>query len=158
VLQGAMTKIGAGCLNVMATNPKQQTLRQFSGTTNCVNTAGVNGSWASLNVSFPTLPWFHMVTTSIGTWGNGNVYPGKESASVDEGLFVHSSACTGDYVELKYGGSTKDGWKVNLPVGAIITQFTDLADNWSAPLAGPYPLPIEGNVMPTDHLLYVNEP
>jgi hypothetical protein len=158
VLQGQMTKLGAGCVNILATNPKQQTLRQLTGTTNCVNTAGVNGQFASLNVSFPTLPWFHMVSTSIGTWANPNIYPGKESAWVDEGLFFHSSACTGDFVELKYGGSTQNGFKKLMPVGAIITQLTDLADNYTAPIGGPYPTPILGSIRPTDHLIYVNEP
>jgi hypothetical protein len=158
VLQGAMTKLGAGCINTMATNPKQQTLRQFTGITNCVNTAGVNGGWASLNVNFPTIPWFHMVTTSIGTWTNGNVYPGKESTWVDEGLFVHQDPCNGDFVELKYGGSSEFGWTVNLPIPPIVTKFTDIVDNWSAPLGGPYITPICGSVMPSDHLIYVNEP
>lgn len=158
VMQGAMTKLGAGCINTISTNPKQQTLRQFTGTTNCVNTAGLPGSWATLNVSFPTLPWFHMVTTSIGTWTNGNVYPGKESAWVDEGLFVHSDPCIGDFIELKYGGSTENGWTVTLPIPPIVSKFTDIADNYTAPVGGPYPTPILGNVMPTDRLIYVNEP
>lgn len=158
VLQGAMTKLGAGCVNTLSNAPKQQTSRQFNGTTNCVNTAGLNGAWASLNINFPFLPWFHMITTSIGTWANPNVYPGKESAWVDEGLFIHQDACTGDFVELKYGGSTKDGWKVLLPIPVIVTNFTDLANNYSTPLAGPYPTPILGSVMPTRHLIYVNEP
>jgi hypothetical protein len=158
LLQGAMTKLGAGCLNVMATNPKQQTLRQFGGTTNCVNTAGLNGSWTSLNINFPTLPWFHMVTTSIGTWSSPNVYPGKEATWVDEGLFVHSDPCNGDFIELKYGGSTEFGFHANLPVGAVVTKFTDIVDNYSAPLAGPYSTPIFGQVMPSEHLIYVNEP
>jgi hypothetical protein len=158
VLQGTMTKLGAGCINTMSTNPKQQTLRQFNGTTNCVNTAGLNGAWASLIVNFPVLPWFHMVTTSIGTWGNPNLYPGKEQAWVDEGLFVHQDACTGNFVELKYGGSTEFGWKVLLPIPVLVSNFTDIADNYTAPLGGPYPTPIMGSVMPTNHLIYVNEP
>jgi hypothetical protein len=37
-------------------------------------------------------------------------------------------------------------------------DFTDLADNYTAPLFGPYPGPFVGSVHPTDHLLYVNVP
>ncbi len=158
VLQGAMTKLGAGCLANIASTPKQHTLRQFTGTTACVSATGVQGAWASLNINFPTLPWMHMVTTSVGTWSNPNMYPGKETAWVDEGLFVQQDACTGDFLELKYGGSTRDGWAVLLPIPVVVTNFTDIADNYSAPLLGPYPLPILGSIRPTEHLIYVNEP
>jgi len=157
VTQGSLVKLGAGCLANIALNPKQHTLRQFTGQTACVNAAGVNGAWASLNIAFPVLPWLHMVTTSVGTWSNPNVYPGKETAWVDEGLFVHLDACTGDFVELKYGGSTRDGWTAMLS-GLVPTNFTDLADNYSAPLNGPYPTPILGSIHSTEHLIYVNEP
>jgi hypothetical protein len=158
VVQAAMTKLGAGCICTLAKNPKQQTLRKFDGTTNCVNAAGLPGGWASLAVAFPVLPWFHLITTSIGSWSNPNVYPGNEEAWVDEGLFVHQSACNGDFVELKYGGSTRGGFMAILPVPVLVTNFTDLADNYTAPLFGPYPSPILGSVQPTDHLIYVNEP
>jgi hypothetical protein len=155
---GAMTPLGAGCVCTLSAVPKQQTLRQFLGQTTCITSAGVPAAWATLNVAFPTLPWMHMVTTSIGVWTNGNLYPGKESAWVDEGLFVTQDACTGDWIELKYGGTTRDGWPATLPSGMAAKNFTDVADNYTAPLAGPYPTPILGNIMPTEHLLYVNEP
>ncbi len=155
---GNMTLLGAGCVCTMTANPKQQSLRDFRGQTACVNAAGLPGGWASLNVNFPTLPWFHMVSTSIGFWSNPNVFPGQEHVWVDEGLFVHQSACTGDFVEMKYGASTRDGWQPLLPIPIVVDDFTDLADNWTAPLFGPYPLPILGSVRPTDHLIYVNLP
>ncbi len=158
IVGGTMTKLGAGCLCTLAQNPKQQTLREFKGQSQCVSTTGVPGSWTSLVVNFPVLPWFHMVTTSIGSWSSPLVYPGKESAWVDEGLFVHQDACTGDFVELKYGGSTKDGWPVLLPIPVVVTNFTDVVDNYSAPLLGPYPMPVLGTVNPSNHLIYVNEP
>jgi hypothetical protein len=158
VVSGALTPLGAGCLANLVANPKQYTLRQFQGKTGCVNAAGLNGAWTSLNLNFPTLPWFHMVTTSIGSWSNPNVYPGKESAWVDEGLFIHQEPCTGDWFEMKYGGTTRNGWNVLLPIPVTVTQFTDVADNYSAPLTGPYPLPILGSIRPTEHLIYVNEP
>ncbi len=158
VIAGAMTPLGAGCVCTMTLNPKQQTLRKFDGTTLCPTTAGGASGWASLNINFPFLPWLHMVSTSIGTWASPAVYPGQEACWVDEGLFAVQDACTGDFVELKYGASTAKGWPVLLPIPVIVTNFTDLADNYSAPLFGPYPLPLNGNVMPTDHLVYVNEP
>jgi hypothetical protein len=158
IAQGLMTKLGAGCLANITTGPKQHTLRQLQGQTNCPTSSGAPGAFASLNISFPTLPWFHMVSTSLGTWSNPNVYPGKEEAWVDEGLFVQQDACTGDVFELKYGGSTRGGWQV-LPNGTPpVTNFTDLVDNYTAPLSGPFPFPIEGNIMPSAHLIYVNEP
>jgi hypothetical protein len=154
---GGMSPLGAGCICTLSANPKQQTLRAFKGQTACVSGSGVAGNFTSLNVNFPTLPWFHMVSTSIGTWTNPNMYPSIESAWVDEGLFVRQDACTGDFVELKYGGSTRNGWPV-LSIPGSPTNFTDIADNYTAPLFGPYPLPILGSVRPTDHLIYVNEP
>lgn len=154
--QAAMTLLGAGCLNTMTANPKQQSLRNFSGVTGCVNTAGLPGTWLSLNVNFPTLPWFHMVSTSFGMWTNPNVYPGQEAAWADEGLFVQRDACVGTWVELKYGGTTHGGWAAFTNSGPV-KDFTDIVDNYTAPASGPYPLPILGSVRPSDHLIYVNQ-
>jgi len=158
VISGAMTPLGAGCVCTMSTFPNHQTLRKFSGTTACVNAAGIPGGWASLDIAFPTLPWKHMVTTSIGRWSSPFVYPGQEIAWVDEGLFVHLDPCHGDFIELKYGGSTYEGWTPLLPIPVVVEAFTDIADNWSAPLGGPYSTPILGSIHPTEHLIYVNEP
>lgn len=158
VLAGAMTPLGAGCVCTLAINPKQQTLRQLQAQTQCPNTAGAPGGFASLNVNFPAIPWLHIVTTSIGTWTAAGLYPGAEAVWVDEGLFVHQDGCTGDWIDLKYGASTRGGWPAILPSGLPVAHFTDMADNWSAPVTGPYPLPINGNVFPTDRLVYVNEP
>ena len=155
VIGGLMQKLGVVCICIPATSPKQQTLRDFSGQTFCSNAAGIPGAWATINL-YPTTPWFHMVTTSIGAWSTGNVYPGKESVWVDEGLFVHQEACTGDFVEVKYGATTKDGWNVTTP--GLTQSFTDLVDNWSAPLGGPYLLPLYGSVQQSDRLIYINTP
>ncbi len=154
---GSMTPLGAGCVCTLSISPKQQTLRQFTGQTQCTTTAGTPGAWTSLNINFPTLPWLHMVSTSIGRWTNPNMYPSTESVWVDEGLFVHQDACTGSFLEQKYGASTRNGWTV-LSIPGSPTNFTDLVDNYTAPLAGPFPTPIMGSVRPTDHLIYVNEP
>jgi hypothetical protein len=158
LVSGNMTPLGAGCVCTLTTFPNHQTLRKFSGTTACVNAAGVPGGWASLDIAFPTLPWKHMISTSIGRWANPNIYPGQEACWVDEGLFVQLDPCHGDFIELKYGGSTKDGWTPLLPIPVVIDGFTDIADNWSAPLGGPYPTPILGSIRPTEHLIYVNLP
>jgi len=156
VLQASMVFMGAGCLNTMTAGPKQQTLRQFSGTTGCLNGSGQPGQWVSLNVNFPVFPWYHMVSTSFGTWANPNVYPGQESAWADEGFFVHREVCTGYWVEMKYGGSTLGGWAAFTNAGPV-KAFTDLADNYTAPVSGPFPTPVLGSVRPTDHLIYVNQ-
>lgn len=158
VVSGDIQPLGWGCFCPFSSVPKHQTARVFKGQTVCVNAAGIPGSWTSLNILFPTLPWYHMVTTSIGCWGNPGVYPGDECAWVDEGLFITRDACTGDFIEIKYGGTTAKGFTV-VPTWSNVTQtFTDLADNYSAPLSGPHPLPIYGSVRPTDHLIYVNVP
>jgi hypothetical protein len=156
IQQASMALQGAGCICTMLANPKQQTLRAFSGVTGCVNSTGQPGQWVSLNVNFPTLPWFHLVSTSIGTWTNPNAYPGPESAWADEGLFVHREACNGQWLEMKYGASTLGGWGAFTAAGPV-KAFTDLADNYTAPSVGPFPMPLIGNVMPTDHLIYVNQ-
>jgi len=158
VASGSMNPLGAGCVCVMTSNPKQQTLREFKGTTGCLSPAGLPGSWSSVNANFPVFPWYHMITTSIGMWTNPGLYPGLESAWVDEGIFVHRDACSGDWVEMKYGGTTRDGWTVQLPTGIPSRNFTDLADNWTAKLTGPYLTPILGSIRQTEHLIYVNEP
>jgi hypothetical protein len=156
---GNMLPLGSGCICSFTPLPKHQTLRRFSGTTTCVNAAGIPGGWTSLDILFPTLPWKHMVTSSIGCWANPLAYPGTECAWVDEGLFVQQDACTGDVLEMKYGGSTRGGWTaLLLPTPAIVGNFTDIADNYTAPLSGPYPTPILGSIRPTDRLIYVNEP
>jgi hypothetical protein len=158
VVVGDMTPLGAGCLCPLSSVPKHQTAREFKGTTACVNPVGIPGGWTSLNILCPTLPWFQMITTSIGCWTNPAVYPGDECAWVDEGLFITQDACSGDFVEVKYGGSTSKGWPV-IPTWSPVTQdFTDLADNYSSPLAGPHSLPLFGSVQQTDHLVYVNLP
>jgi hypothetical protein len=158
VVAGSMSPLGAGCVCTFTTLPKHQTLRKFAGTTACVNAAGIPGGWVSLDILFPTLPWNQLVTSSIGRWTSPFAYPGQESAWVDEGLFVHQDPCHGDFIELKYGGSTRDGWTPILPIPVVVTNFTDIADNYTAPLFGPYPTPILGSIRPTDHLIYVNEP
>ena len=44
VISGNMQVLGAGCVCTLSTFPNHQTLRKFSGTTLCLNTAGVPGA------------------------------------------------------------------------------------------------------------------
>jgi hypothetical protein len=158
VVEGSLLKLGAGCVCSLSKNPKQQTVREFQGQTACLNPLGIPGSWASVDLGFPTFPWLHMITTSIGRWSNASLYPGAEAVWVDEGVFIVQDACTGDFAEIKYGASTRAGWTPLLPLPVASDDFTDLADNYTAPLFGPYPGPFVGSVQPTDHLIYVNVP
>jgi hypothetical protein len=158
VVEGTMLKLGAGCVCSLSTTPKQQTVREFFGQTACLDSTGMPGSWTSVDLGFPLFPWLHVVTTSIGRWTNGNVYPGKERCWVDEGVFAVLDACTGDFAEIKYGASTRAGWTPELPLPVLSDDFTDMADNYTAPLLGPYPGPYVGSVQPTEHLIYVNLP
>ena len=158
VVAGGLTKLGAGCICSFSATPKQQTVRELKGQTACPTATGVPAGFASVDLGFPTFPWLHMVSTSIGFWSNPSVYPGKESCWVEEGVFAVQDACTGDFAEIKYGASTRQGWAVSLPIPVVVDDFTDLADNYTAPLFGPYPGPFVGSVYPTEHLLYVNVP
>lgn len=157
VTGGSITPLGAGCICTVSSFPNQQTARQVTGATACIDPFGVPGSFASVDF-FPALPWLHMVSTSIGTWGSPLAYPGVERAWVDEGIFALNDACTGQFAEFKYGGSTAGGWPVSAGAPAPSQNFLDLTDNYSAPLFGPYPGPFVGSVQPTNRLLYVNVP
>jgi hypothetical protein len=157
IIQGQLTFLGGVCLCPPSIVPKLQTFRQFSGQTNCPQISGASGTFQALNIGFPsTLPWFYLTTTNIGVWTNPNVYPGKERAWVDEGLFLRQTGCSGDVVSIEYGGSTKDGWSILHPV--LLTACIDIADNYTAPLFGPYPFPILGNVMQTDRVTFTFTP
>ncbi len=156
MLSGQVTTFGGFCLTTLANGPKQHWLRSVAGQGACLNTSGQNGSFQSVALNFPTLPWFHLVSASIGQWTNPNVWPGNERAWVDEGVFIHQNVCTGNWVNVNYGATTKDGWQILHPV--LLTTFTDLADNYNAPLFGPYPGPIVGNVKLSTKLIYVTQP
>lgn len=158
VVSGFVNNFGAACLCSFTTTPQQHNFRQIAGKTACVNAVGQNGNFQSLALSFPTLPWFHMTSTSIGFWTNPNIYPGTESAWVEEGLFLRQVPCQGDFVGIYYGGSTDGGMTPLLPIPVVADGFVDIADNYTAPVNGPYPFPILGSIRPTDHLIYVNVP
>lgn len=154
---GQVALLGGACLCPPSVVPKLTQFRSIQAQLSCPDPTGVGGSFQSLNLGFPNvLPWFHVMTTNIGCWTNANVYPGKECAWVDEGLFIVNEGCTGGWISVQYGGSTRFGWPIVHPV--LFSGMTDLADNYSAPLFGPYPLPLFGSIQPTDRITAINLP
>lgn len=160
---GSLTPFISACLCTFTLVPPQYTLSVFNGKGSCLDAVGNTTNWQSQNISFPTLPWPHLVTTSMGCWGNNVMYPGKECAFVNEGLLTYNDVCpsaAGSYFEVYYGATTTDGWTIApSPVAPPLTnKFMDLADNFTYLVGGPVALPLFGNVMPTNHLIYVNVP
>lgn len=155
VTNGQMGLLGGACLCPLGPVPKQHWFRTFQGQLSCPDATGVPGSFLALNIGFPNLlPWYGLTSTAIGAWTNPNLYPGQERAWVDEGLFLQNDACNGQYISIQYGGSTRFGWSILHPV--LFSGMTDLASNYFAPVGGPYPFPLFGNIAPTDGLIYVN--
>ena len=153
---GAVQILGAGCGCAFAPNPPQLTARRISGTASCTNAAGINSSFLSANAS-PTFPWFHMMTTSIGSWTTPMGYPGEEAVWVDEvPIFYRDSCVNSAFGEVYYGASTAKGWTLGT---TILTQnFTDLASNTSWSVPGAPPTTFMGCVLPTRNLIYFNLP
>lgn len=157
ITSGQIGLLGGACLCIPANAPKHNQFRTFQGFTGCPDPTGVGGNFQALSIGFPgTLPWFNLTTSNIGTWANGNLYPGKESAWVDEGLFVQNQGCSGATVSIDYGGTTRFGWTIVHPV--LLTGMVDLADNYTAPLLGPYTFPVLGSIYNTDRVIYTNTP
>lgn len=161
IRDGALERLGLACMCTLTTTPQQHTLSRFVGQASCVNALGKSTNWSTLFLAFPTLPWPHLVNTSLGRWNNPLLYPGEEFTWASEGLvFSYEECADRNYVEAYYGAMTDGGWDVTpaLPPGTLTNKFLDLADNWTTVQPGPHPLPWTGKVMPTDHLFYVNVP
>ncbi len=159
-IQGNVQFLGDGCGCQFALNPKQLNARRFLATGTCVAAGFGPTSFSTLNL-WPVYPWFHMMTTSIGTWTGAGAYPGIEKAWVDEGAILYHESCdTTSYGEVYYGGSTADGYTVvpTDPVFPTTQNFTDIASNVSFPLPGVPAGPLVGVIMPTRNLIYVNVP
>ncbi len=152
-ITGDMQFLGDGCGCDFALTPKQLNARRMVATGAC------GSSFTTLDL-WPTYPWYHLMTTSIGTWSTDAAYPGPEQAWVDEGAFLYNEGCDGTpYGEVYYGGSTSVGYDVVVPFGSGLTQnFTDLAANVSFSLPGGPTGPLVGFVMPSRKLIYVNVP
>lgn len=157
---GAIVNVGQGCFAPFSFAPPQYSIRTCAGQGSCVDAIGQSSNFAAQNIAFPTLPWVFMVTASIGTWTNPNVWPGNEAVWVDEGLFRTQDICAGNQAfEIYYGATTQMGFQVITSVPTTPNfSFTDLGDNYTAILGGPTPFPILGSVRPTDHLIYLNTP
>ena len=158
---GDILPLIVGCLCPPSLATGQVTLGLFRGVGSCPDTTGVPSSFESLFLAFPTLPWPYLVTTSIGSWTTAASYPGPEQVWVDESMMKYRDSCVSNtFYEVFYGATTDAGWSVipSHPVFPATQRFKDMADNWSAPVVGAHPLPILGNIMPTDHLIYTNTP
>jgi hypothetical protein len=156
---GNITPFAGACLCIpFAAFPQQVTLRTFNGVANCVDATGQPNAFQTLALGFPTLPWFHLMTHSIGFFTSPQIYPGQEVAWVDEGLLRDRDACAGQSLfEVFYGASTAKGWQVVSTAANPLTQnFTDIADNFST--LGTASLPLFGIVMPTNHVINANVP
>jgi len=152
VLGGSLIPLAYGCL-CGASTAFQQSANLLSGTGFC------GSAFDSMFIpsTFPTVPWVHMVSTSIGSWSTTATYPGPESVFANEGLFRHFDGCTGDLsIEVYYGATTTGGVPIATP--GLTPNFIDIVDNYSQPVSGTPSLPIVGVIHPTDHLVYVNVP
>lgn len=151
--QGVVQPVGAACACPFTFFPPQVTARHMEAASLC------GSDFRSLNV-FPNFPWFEVMSTSIGTWTTGASYPGPEAAWVDEGVFLHTEACSATggtlYAEIKYGATTERGYDAASAAGLVIDKMTDMVDNYSVQIGTPLTLPMVGSVKPTRHLFYVN--
>jgi len=161
---GSMQFLGDGCGCQFAIGPKQLNARRLSGVGSCTPVGGSPTSFATLNL-WPAFPWFHLMTTSMGSWTTMLTYPGIECAWVDEGGFLYNDSCSQaaggppSFGEIYYGGSTSDGYPVLPgPILPVSQNFTDLAANFSFALPGVPAGPLVGSVFPTRNLIYVNVP
>ncbi len=156
---GDLIPVIDACGCPLSLSSDQLTASVFKGASAC------GSSFTSLDTFAYGLPWFHLMTTSIGRW-TGLAYPGPEGAFVDEGVIAVHDQCevtpisNGNSIDVVYGGSTLQGWTVlaSTPIGPT-QNFLDVASNFSASLPGPVAPPFTGTVMlPTRHLFYVNVP
>lgn len=154
MIQGAFIPQVTGCACPLSFQPPMNSANRFDGSAAC------GGGFMSLNV-YPTVPWVHLMTTSLGHWSNASSYPGPEFASVAEGLLVYRDACIGpanQSFDIFYGSLTNFGYGFvpTQPLAPPSQNFLDLASNYSVLLTSPLVLPAVGKVAPTDHMIYVN--
>lgn len=156
--------LGTACLCPLALGPAAQSAVHIDGIGTCPDPTGVPSTFSSLQVWNPAIgfKWFEMVETSLGSWTDPTVYPGRESAVPTEGFVIYHDSCAAtfggaavDTLDMMYGAKTADGFQVipNPDGGANTQNFLDLASNYSRP--GVF-LPLLGSVQPTDHLIYLN--
>lgn len=165
--QGQLLALGNACLCPFGFMAAQVTASAMSGTGSCPDPAGIPSRFKSLNL-FGLVPWYELMSHSIGRWSTDACYPGQEEVWVSEGLFNYHDSCatipgvaTGNSIEIHYGASTRGGFLAQ-EVGeeglVLPSVFLDLASNFSHQTGtgvGIQP-PILGSVRTTNHLIYVN--
>ncbi len=155
LVSGQFTPDQTGCVCPLGNTPFQYTTAVMDGVGFCGNAFGDLNLW-------PTFPWYDVVTASIGTWTTPASYPGPERVWAAEGLFRYGDVCNATGVieksfDIFYGAITEQGYQVlPTPIHLLTQNFVDLASNYTAPTSGPYPFPIYGFTIPTEHLIYVN--
>ena len=163
---GVLAPIISGCACPLSFASPQNTASVFSGMGSCVGVDGLVSRFDSINTMIFGFPWFHLLTTSIGSWVTPSEYPGPERVFVEEGVLAYHDSCatapplsSGNSVDFVYGGSSSGGWTAfPLPGGPSFANFLDVASNRFIPLPGPAAPPFTGSVLPTRHLIYVNFP
>lgn len=156
VAQGALDPIVEGCACPLTVNlPPRNVATRMSAFGVC------GGGTLSLDTSALGFPWLHLISTSIGRWTNGAVFPGEEGALVYEGPVVWQEGCTNQrFAELHYGAATQQGWTRVSPLPVLLPQnMLDMRSNWSIPIPGPVALPIVGAVFPSPfrrHVLFLD--
>ena len=166
IVQGQQLPLVSGCLCPLSVASQQQTAVRMNGIGACGAAGAAGSAYQTLNF-FPNLPWFDMVSTSLGRWTTMASYPGAERVWVNEGLFLYDDSCLnaqgipGTYLDMNYGSTTGSGY-MPFPTennqAGITDRFTDLASNASYDLTQPITLPILGTMRKSTHLIYTNTP
>lgn len=163
---GVLQTIGSACFCPLSFFSPQVTASRMLGDGTCPDPAtGQPSQFQTLNF-YPTLPWYDLMSFSIGRWAGAAGYPSQEHVWLNEGLFRYVDSCTAvagavptTSIEVFYGATTRGGHPVQ-PVQAsqqLSDVFIDLASNFSFVLgSGPFTPPMVGSVIDTKHLIYTN--
>ena len=162
----AINALVSACACPFSFASPQVTARTLQGVGTCFTLLTGPSSFSSIDTLPVGFPWFHDITTSIGRWSAPTSYPGPEQAWVDEVVLLYEDGCNAAFgidpsrfVEIHYGGSTSEGFQViSTGAGGLTQNFTDLANNLQIPVGGAIPSVLVGNVMSTEHLIYMNVP
>jgi hypothetical protein len=169
ITNGNLIPLASACLCPLSLLPPQHTASVLKGQATCVGPDGLVSNFVSLNFLFPTVPWFDLISTSLGTWTTPASYPGEEAVWVNEGLINYHDACAvvpggfqGNFTDIFYGSTTEGGYEV-FPVDESTVptrRLLDLASNFTHPIGMGFPIvpPVLGSVRQTQHLIYTNIP
>jgi hypothetical protein len=159
VAQSSLSLPITGCSCPLDLSIPSLSLSPWSGIGSCP----VPSLWAAFNF-WPTLPWYDLVSTSLGTWSDPDSYPGREHVWANEGLFGYIDGCyTGadvhdTFFEVMYGATTAGGLQIVPGINFWSSDILiDMGSNYSTPSnAMPIPLPFVGFAVPGRHLIYGN--